>query len=90
MVGLSSRPFVGPRVDTIEPSSGSLPDFIGFFKPAWEYEEASVEERLVRPIMNAIRAFIPADYLGESTTGCIPSNEMIEALVQLQTMVSFF
>jgi hypothetical protein len=39
--------------------------------------------------MNAVRAFVSADYLGGSTAGCIPSEEFIGALVQLQTMVSF-
>jgi len=33
--------------------------------------------------MDALQGFIPFGYLGESIVGCIPSEEMIEALVQL-------
>jgi hypothetical protein len=88
----SSRPFVNLRTDQVEPTTVSTYDSIGFFRPAWEYEydEASLEERLAGPIMDAIRALIPVDYLGQSTAGCIPAEDMIAALVRLQTMVSLF
>jgi hypothetical protein len=70
----------------------STHDSIGIFRPAreYEYDEASLEERLAGPIMDAIRALTPIDYLGQSTVGCIPTEDMIAALVRLQTMVSLF
>jgi hypothetical protein len=39
--------------------------------------------------MNALRVVIPTDYLRGRTAGCIPHEQFIGALVQLQTMVSF-
>jgi hypothetical protein len=88
----SSRPFVSLGTDQVGPTAVSIYDSIGFFRPAqeYEYDEASLEERLVGPIMDAIRALTPADYLGQSTAGCIPFEDMIAALVRLQTMVSLF
>jgi hypothetical protein len=88
----SSRPSVSLRADQVEPTAMSTYDSIGFYRPAqeYEYDEASLEERLAGPIMDAIRALTPADYLGQSTTGFIPSEDMISALVRLQTMVSLF
>jgi hypothetical protein len=87
----SGRPFVSLGTDQVGLTAVSTHNFIGFFRPAqeYEYDEASLEKRLAGPIMDAIRALTPADYLGQSTTGCIPSEEMIAALVRLQTMVSF-
>jgi hypothetical protein len=88
----SSRPFVSLRTDQVGPTAASTYDSIGFFRPAREYEygEASLEERLPGPIMDTIRALTPVDYLGQSTAGCIPAEDMIVALVRLQTMVSLF
>jgi hypothetical protein len=88
----SSRPFVSLRTDQVGPMAASTYDSIGFFRPSreYEYDEASLEERLAGPIMDAIRALTPVDYLGKSTTGCIPAEDMIAALVRLQTMVSLF
>jgi hypothetical protein len=54
------------------------------------YDEASLEERLAKPIMDMIRALIPADYLGQSTAGCIPTEDMIVSLDRLQTKLSLF
>jgi hypothetical protein len=70
----------------------SGPKLIGFFRPdrEYEYDEASLEECLAGPIMDAIRSLTPADYLGQSTAGCIPTEDMIASLVRLQTMVSLF
>jgi hypothetical protein len=88
----SSTPFVelgtGEDGPTREPSR----DSVGFFRPAREYkfDEASLEERLAGPIMDAVRALTPADYLGLSTVGCIPTEDMIASLVRLQTMVNCF
>jgi hypothetical protein len=57
---------------------------------AQEYEQAFEEERLAELIMDTVRGFIPSSYFGESIVRRNLSEEMIEALVQLQTMVSFF
>jgi hypothetical protein len=88
----SSRPFV--ELETEEDGLAREPthDSVGFFRPAREYEfdKASLEECLARPIMDAVRALTPADYLGLSTVGCIPTEDMITSLVRLQTMVGFF
>lgn len=83
-------PVVGLGTDQVWPTAMSTYDSIGFFRPAWkcEYDEASLEERLAGLIMDAIRALTPADYFRQSTTGCIPTEDMIVALVRLQTMVS--
>jgi hypothetical protein len=88
----SSRPFVSLRTDQVGPTTVSTYDSIRFFRPAreYEYDEASLEERLVGPIMDAIWALTLVDYLGQSTARCIPTEDMIAALVRLQTMVSLF
>jgi len=88
----SSRPFVSLGTDQVRPTTVFTYDSIGFFRPAreYEYDEASLEERLDGLIMDAIQALTSANYLGQSTTGCIPSEDMIAALVRLQTMVSLF
>jgi hypothetical protein len=80
-----------PSINPSEGEAGSIHDSLGFFRPAWEYEynEASLEERLAVPIMDAL-VLIPSNYLGQSIVGCIPTEDMTKALVQLQTMVSFF
>jgi hypothetical protein len=87
-----SRPFFELRNDQAGPTKGSTYDSIGFFRPAreYEYDEASLEERLAGTIMGAIRALTPCDYLGQSTTRCIPTEDMIASLVRLQTMVNLF
>jgi hypothetical protein len=79
----SGRPFVSLGTDQVGPTAVSTHDSIGFFRPAqaYEYDEASLEERLAGPIMDAIHALTPADYLRQSTVGCIPSEDMIAALV---------
>jgi hypothetical protein len=86
----SSMPFVSLRTDQARPMAVSTYDSIGFFRAAreYEYDKASLEECLAGPIMDAIRALTQVDYLGKSTTGCIPTEDMIAALVRLQTMVS--
>jgi hypothetical protein len=80
-----------PSINPSEGEVGSIRDSLGFFRPAWEYEydETSLEERLVEPIMDAL-ALIPSNYLGQSTAGCIPIEDMTKVLIQIQTMVSFF
>jgi hypothetical protein len=87
----SSRPFVELGTEEDRPGKGPTRDSVGFFRPAREYEfdEASLEKRLAGPIMDAVRALTPADYLGQSTIGCILTEDMIASLVRLQTMVSF-
>jgi hypothetical protein len=86
----SSRPFVELGTEEDGPGKGPTRDSVGFFRPAREYEfdEASLEKRLAGPIMDAVRALTPADYLGQSTVGCILTEDMIASLVRLQTMVS--
>jgi hypothetical protein len=88
----SSTPFIEPRLGEDGPAREPTRDSVGFFRPAQEYEfdEASLEERLAGPIMDAVRALTPADYLGLSTVGCIPAEDMIASLVRLQTMVNCF
>jgi hypothetical protein len=88
----SSRPFVSLRTDQVGPMAVSAYDSIGFYWPTreYEYDEALLEERLARPIMDAIRALTPVNYLGQSTARCIPIEDMITTLVRLQTMVSLF
>jgi hypothetical protein len=58
-----SRPFAGLRTDQVGPMAVSTYDSIGFFRLAreYEYDEASLEELLAGPIMDAIRALTPAD-----------------------------
>lgn len=87
-----SRPFVELRTEGTWPTKGSAHDSIRFFRPAreYEYDEASLEEHLAGLFMDAVRALTLADYLWQSTAGCIPTEDMIASLVQLQTMVSFF
>jgi len=88
----SSRPFVELGTGKDGPAREPTRDSVGFFRPALEYEfdEASLEERLAGPIMDTGRALTPADYLGLNTVGCIPTEDMIASLVRLQTMVNFF
>jgi hypothetical protein len=59
----SSRPFVSLRTDQVGPTIVSTHDSIGFFRSAreYEYDEASLEERLAGPIMDAIWALTPVD-----------------------------
>jgi hypothetical protein len=87
-----STPFIEPRIGEDGPVREPTHDSVEFFRPAREYEfdEASLEERLAGPIMDAVRALAPADYLGLSTVGCIPTEDMITSLVRLQTMVNCF
>jgi hypothetical protein len=85
-----SRPSVELRIEGTEPTLGSTYDSIGFRIEQYEYDEALLEERLAGPIMDVVRALTPADYLGRSSAGCIPTEDMIASLVRLQTMVSFF
>ncbi|XP_062147764.1 uncharacterized protein LOC133856730 [Alnus glutinosa] len=87
-----SMPFVGVWTDQVGPTAMSTYDSIGFFRPAreYEYDKASLEERLAGLIMDVIRALTPANYLGQSTAGFIPTEDMIDALVRLQTMHGSF
>jgi hypothetical protein len=87
-----SMPFVGLRTDQVGPTVVSTYDSIWFFRPTreYEYDKASLEECLAGPIIDVIRALTSANYLGQSTAGCIPTEDMIDALVRLQTMVSLF
>jgi hypothetical protein len=79
----SSKPFVELGTGEDGPAREPTRDSVGFFRPAREYEfdEASFEEHLTGPIMDAVRALTPADYLGLSTVGCIPTEDMIASLV---------
>jgi hypothetical protein len=79
----SSRPSIGLRTETTRPTIGSTHDSIGFFRPAreYKYDEALLEERLARPVMDAVQALILDNYLGQSTAGCIPTEDMIASLV---------
>jgi hypothetical protein len=88
----SSKPFVELGTGEDGPAREPTRDSVGFFRPAREYEfdEASLEEHLTGPIMDAVQALTPADYLGLSTVGCIPTEDMIASLVRLQTMVNCF
>jgi len=85
-------PFFELRIGEDGPAREPTRDSVGFFRPAREYEfdKASLEERFAGPIMDAVRALTPADYLGLSTVGCIPTEDMIASLVRLQTMVNCF
>lgn len=80
----SSRPFVELGTKEDGPTKGPTRDSVGFFRSAWEYEfdEASLEERLAGPIMDTVRALTPADYLGQSTVpNCLHYNaEEVQAL----------
>lgn len=62
----NNRPSINLVTGEVGPKIGSMHDSIGIFQPAWEYEynEASLEECLAGPIMDAIRALILSDYLG--------------------------
>jgi hypothetical protein len=78
-----SRPAVELRIEETRPSGGTTYDSLGFFRPTrqYEYDEASLEEGLAGPIMDTVRALTPANYLGRSTAGCIPTEDMIASLV---------